>query len=157
MLQYRGADFFNKGNWSDPRITSLWNKQLADFNKAISLLNPVPPERFSVKAQGETIGDFETIGVFYKASASNESRATVIYGNGYDGSQEESYHQAVRQMLQRGLNVVTYEGPGQPTVRREQNIGFIPDWWNVVTPVVDYLAEREDVDMSEHTSITTTA
>lgn len=52
-------------------------------------------------------------------------------------------------MLERGLNVVTYEGPGQPTVRRQQNIGFIPDWWNVLTPVVDYLESRPDVDMSK--------
>jgi dienelactone hydrolase len=33
-------------------------------------------------------------------------------------------------------------------VRRNQNLGFIPEWWEVVTPVVDYLSTRSDVDMS---------
>ncbi|KAI9042364.1 alpha/beta hydrolase family protein [Aspergillus affinis] len=36
-------------------------------------------------------------------------------------------------------------GPGQPTVRRNQNLGFIPHWENVVTPVVDWIfAEKAD-------------
>lgn len=44
--------------------------------------------------------------------------------------------------------MITYEGPGQPTVRREQDLGFIYDWEKVATPAVDYLATRSDVDMS---------
>jgi hypothetical protein len=55
----------------------------------------------------------------------------------------------VQAALARGINVITYEGPGQPTVRREQNIGFIPDWDKVVTPVVDYLLTRPDVDSAK--------
>lgn len=46
---FRGADFFLHGNWSDPRINTLWGKQLASFDKAIALLEPVPGERFSVR------------------------------------------------------------------------------------------------------------
>ena len=46
---------------------------------------------------------------------------------------------------------MTYEGPGQPTVRREQNLGFIADWEIVVIPVVSYLATNRssNVDMSK--------
>jgi pimeloyl-ACP methyl ester carboxylesterase len=51
--------------------------------------------------------------------------------------------------LERGWNVMTYEGPGQPTIRREQDIGFIYDWERVVTPVADYLSNRSDVDMDQ--------
>ena len=72
-----------------------------------------------------------------------------MVGNGYDGAQEESYHSACVEILKRGINCVTYEGPGQPTVRRNQNIGFIPDWWTAASPVVDYLSTRQDVDMSK--------
>lgn len=143
---YRGADFFDKHNQSDPRIASLWKQQLDSFNKAIALLKPAG-ERFTVKAHSETIGDFESIGVFYKASDCDDRTPTLLVGGGYDSSQEESYHAICKEVLSRGINCVTYEGPGQPTVRRDQNIGFIPDWWSAVTPIVDYLAERPDVDM----------
>jgi dienelactone hydrolase len=37
-------------------------------------------------------------------------------------------------------------GPGQPTVRRDQQIGFIPQREKVVTPVVDYLSSHSKVD-----------
>lgn len=38
---------------------------------------------------------------------------------------------------------MSYEGPGQPTGGREQDIGLIPDRERVVTPVVDYpLSEK---------------
>lgn len=39
--------------------------------------------------------------------------------------------------LERGWNVITYEGPGQASVRRYQNLGFIVEWEEVVTPVVE--------------------
>lgn len=122
---------------------------MASFNKAIALLEPVPGHRFSVKAHSESIGDYDVIGIFYKAAGHSEKRPTILVGNGYDGSQEESYHSACVQVLKRGVNCVTYEGPGQPTVRRQQNIGFIPDWWTAASPVADYLSGRPEVDMSK--------
>lgn len=147
---YRGADFFLLGNQTDPRIDSLWVQQLAAFDKAIALLD-IPGERFTVKAHGDSIGDHEAIGVFYAAQSEGWKEATpsILVGNGYDGSQEESYHQACLEILARGMNCVTYEGPGQPTVRRQQGIGFVSDWWSAVTPVVDYLSTRQEVDMSK--------
>src|SRR3569833_200216 len=50
--------------------------------------------------------------------------------------------------LERGYNVITYEGPGQPSVVRYQRRGFIAEWETVVTPVVDYLFTRPEVDTS---------
>ena len=48
--------------------------------------------------------------------------------------------------FERGYNVIVYEVPGQPTPRREQNLGLIPDWDKVVTPVVDYLVTLPGMD-----------
>jgi dienelactone hydrolase len=56
------------------------------------------------------------------------------------------YHVVGEAALKRGINVITYEGPGQPTVRRYQDRGFIPDWEKVVTPVVDFALTRPEVD-----------
>lgn len=138
---FRSADFFLHGNWSDPRIYSLWDKQLASFNSAISLL-PVPGERVVLKGDG-----FDIPAIFYSSGLPGR-RPTIIMCNGYDGSQEEMYHYIGKAVNERGWNLITYEGPGQPTVRREQNLGFIPQWDKVVTPVVDYALMRPEVDPS---------
>ena len=138
---YRAADFFLHGNQSDPRIYSLWDSQTEAFNRAMSLLD-VPGERVNVPTP---YGFYASV-IFFKASETRGRRPTILVGNGYDGAQEDSYHMACTEVLARGWNCATYEGPGQPTVRRDQQIGFIKDWWNVVTPVVDYLETRPDVD-----------
>ncbi|KAI4867211.1 2,6-dihydropseudooxynicotine hydrolase [Hypoxylon rubiginosum] len=136
---YRSADFFLHGNWTDPRIDSLWTQQLAAFDAAIKLL-PTPGERVTLQGDG-----FEIPAVFY-GSGLRGRRPTMLMCNGYDGAQEEMYHAVGEAVLQRGMNVITFEGPGQPTVRRQQGAGFIPEWEKVVTPVIDYALSRRDVD-----------
>ncbi len=136
---FRAADFYLHGNWTDPRINSLWTQHLTAFNSALALL-PSPAERVVLNGPG-----FKIPAVFYSCGLPGR-RPTLVLGNGYDGAQEEMYHVMVQAALQRGMHAITYEGPGQPTVRREQNLGFIPQWEKVVTPVVDYLLTRGDVE-----------
>jgi pimeloyl-ACP methyl ester carboxylesterase len=66
--------------------------------------------------------------------------------NGFDGSQEEMLHVCGFAALERGFHVVTFEGPGQPTVLREQGLGFRPDWETVVSPVVDFCGTVPEID-----------
>lgn len=72
-----------------------------------------------------------------------ERLATIILTQGYDAAQEDLYSTIVAPALARGYNVFSFEGPGQPTPRREQGVGFIPDWERAVTPVVDYLLSEK--------------
>ena len=139
---YRAADFFLHGNWSDPLIDIYWDLQTECFDKAIATL-PVPGQRLMIPAE-----DFDIPAIWFAPEHPKPGvkRATFILGNGYDAAQEEIMHFFVFPALSRGWNVITYEGPGQPTVRRHQGLGFIPDWEKVVTPVVDYLYQRNDVD-----------
>ncbi|KAM0190747.1 hypothetical protein ACHAPI_009273 [Fusarium lateritium] len=139
---YRAADVYLHGNWSDPRINDLWKKQASDFNKAIKLL-PQPGKRIEIKADSFTVP-----AIFFKTDKPGR-RPTVIIGQGYDGAMEDLYHVMGEALNQRGMNAIVYEGPGQPTVRRYQDLGFIPEWERVVTPVVDYLHTRNDVDCSK--------
>lgn len=104
-------------------------------------------EKFTVPAIFYSTQDSLTPHCGKKGRKKGRKIPTVIACNGYDGSQEELYHALGRSVLDRGWNFVTFEGPGQPTVRRDQNPGFIPNWWDVVTPVVDCLETRDDVDM----------
>ncbi|KAI5465245.1 2,6-dihydropseudooxynicotine hydrolase [Mariannaea sp. PMI_226] len=138
---YRSADFFLHGNWSDTRINTLWSKQLDAFNSAMSLL-PVPGQRIILNAKDDNF----TIPAIFFGSGKPGPQPTIILGNGYDGSQEEMFHVVGEAALQRGMNVITYEGPGQPSVRRYQDLGFIPQWERVLTPVVDFALTRPEVD-----------
>ncbi|KAF4963474.1 hypothetical protein FSARC_8523 [Fusarium sarcochroum] len=146
---YRAADFFLHGDQSDPRINTLWQKQNESFTKAVNLL-PRPPTFVQLNAKNFTVPAY-----FFPADpqlpggkkAHNKKRVpTVIVGTGYDGSQEALYHSNCREIIEHGWNCITYEGPGQPTVRRQQELGFIPEWWEAVTPVVDYVRSRQDTD-----------
>jgi hypothetical protein len=139
---YRAADFFLHGNPQDSRIHETWNKATACFDRAISLLD-VPTER--VRIDG---GEFSIPAILHRPSADGLPRPTLLLCNGFDGSQEEMLHAIGFSALERGFNVLTFEGPGQPTVRREQGLGFIADWERVVTPVVSYCEELSCVDAS---------
>jgi dienelactone hydrolase len=137
---YRAADFFLHGTPSDPRITSTWASAKEQFDRAISLL-PVAGERVTIQADGFTVP-----AIVYRAGADGTPRPTILMFNGFDGSQEEMLHLSGLAALERGFHVITFEGPGQPTVRREQGLGFRHDWEQVVTPVVDYCETVAEID-----------
>ncbi|EXJ89396.1 hypothetical protein A1O3_02463 [Capronia epimyces CBS 606.96] len=134
------ADFFLHGNPDDPRIDELHQQWTTLFDKAIALL-PVPGERRSIQADG-----FEVPVILLRPDTSAQQRPTIILGNGFDGAMEEMMHVLGFPALERGYNVVLYEGPGQTGIRRTQDIGFIHDWERVVGPVVDHLLGLDFVD-----------
>ncbi|OJJ37796.1 hypothetical protein ASPWEDRAFT_182625 [Aspergillus wentii DTO 134E9] len=145
---YRYAPFFLHGNQSDPRINKIGALAVEDFNKAAALL-PLPPVNLNIPASSPNVpgGNFSVPVRFFKAQRGNAKLPTLVLNEGYDAAQEDVYHELGLEILNRGWNVITYEGPGQPTVLRDQKLGFIPDWWNVLSPVIDYLETRDDVDM----------
>jgi len=149
---YRSADFFVRANWSDPRINSVWASALDAFQRAAKLY-PTPARTFRIPTKHA----FTIPGYFFPAAAAategppghpRHRRPTLILGNGYDGAQEEMWHVVGAAAHERGLNVVLYEGPGQPTVRRATQGGaaFIPQWERVVTPLLDWVLQQPEVD-----------
>jgi pimeloyl-ACP methyl ester carboxylesterase len=137
---YRAADFFTKSNPADPRIDSLWAAALRHFDEAIALMEP-PGERVAIDAES-----FQVPAVVYRAASGDEPRPALLMFNGFDGSQEEMLHVSGLAALERGFNVVTFEGPGQPTVVRRQREHFRPDWERVVSPVVDFVSRLPFID-----------
>ncbi|KAK2608486.1 hypothetical protein QQS21_002948 [Conoideocrella luteorostrata] len=127
--------FFSAATYfrTDPRIMDFWTNQTQAFDQGLALLYP-PGQRFNIKTS-----EFEIPCIWITPGEEVKPRPTIILGNGYDGSQEEMLHVAGLAALERGYNVLTYEGPGQPSVRRYQNKGFIPEWENVVTPIMDHV------------------
>ena len=57
---------------------------------------------------------------------------------GFDSTFEELYSSVQLPAFERGYNCLTFEGPGQGGVIREQEIPFRYGWEKVVTPVVNY-------------------
>ncbi|RGP78925.1 hypothetical protein FLONG3_2830 [Fusarium longipes] len=133
---FRRADVYNRADWDDPRINDYWNEQRAAFDKAIAAL-PVPGQRIEVPCDS-----FNISGIWYSQPYTNNSTKklpTLVLTQGFDAAQEDLYSTIVAPALARGYNVFSFEGPGQPTPRREQDLGFIPDWERAITPAVDFL------------------
>lgn len=141
---WRNVDYYLHGNPEDPWINETWIHQKYNYDKALASF-PTPTERLTLPTDG-----FDVYAIFYEAQASsNDKRPTIILGNGYDGSQEDIFFALGQPGIERGYNIITYEGPGQPSVRRNQTVGFIKDWGKVVSPVINYLHTRNDVDTSK--------
>jgi len=53
---------------------------------------------------------------------------------------------AIKATLDRGWNAFVFDGPGQQSMLFERGIPFRYDWEAVLTPVIDELITRPDVD-----------
>lgn len=146
---YRTAEFFLHENPNDPRIVETWQNSLDSFLKATDHFSHTF-ESVEIPFEGTTIP-----GYFYGTSHSSSSpsrRPTIVVHTGFDGTQEELYSQCAVAALERGYNVITFEGPGQGRVIRKQGIPFRYDWEKVLSPVIDYAVGRDDVD-SNHVAL----
>ncbi|RFA29369.1 hypothetical protein CAI21_09895 [Alkalilimnicola ehrlichii] len=136
---YRAAEFFLHENPADPRIREYYTANMECFRQAIERL-PQPPEPARIPYLETTLP-----GWFYKAEANGYPQATLLLQTGFDGSIEELHGHAVA-ATKRGMNCLTFEGPGQGQVIRFQGLPFRPDWEFVVEAVVDYALTRPEVD-----------
>ncbi|MEU8246780.1 alpha/beta fold hydrolase [Nonomuraea sp. NPDC048916] len=132
---YRAAEFFLHGDPADPRIDVAYTGQVTCF-RAFADLSGI--ERVEIPYEGTTLP-----GYLYRGTGG----ATVVMHNGFDGSAEELHFFAAAALSERGFNVLTFDGPGQPGALRE-GLVFRPDWEHVVGPVLDFLLAEPHVDDS---------
>ncbi|HEX4224283.1 MAG TPA: hypothetical protein VHZ97_18075 [Pseudonocardiaceae bacterium] len=85
-------------------------------------------------------------GYLLRPDASGAARPTLVVTNGSDGSLSGLWGEGVKAGLERGWNVFVFDGPGQQSLLFERGIPFRYDWEQVLTPVVDALVMRSDVD-----------
>lgn len=109
------SDFFLHGNPSDPRGHEAFRLWRTYFDKANACLE-VPGIHAKVHSR---TGGFDMPLIIYRArqTAADSPRPTLILGGGFDSNMEELLHAIGFPALERGDNVVLYEGPGQPTLR----------------------------------------
>jgi hypothetical protein len=137
---YRSADFFLHAHPDDPRVKRAFEQSTACYKQAAALFTP-PIEPVEIPYEGTTIP-----GYFHPADASGAPRKTLILNSGFDGSPEELHWNGARAAVDRGFNVLVFDGPGQYSCVHRQGLHFRHDWEKVVTPVVDYALTRKDVD-----------
>ena len=85
-------------------------------------------------------------GYLLKPDTRDIRRPTIIMNNGEDAQHVALYANGAAAALERGYNALLFYGPGQGEMLFERQIGFRYDWENVITPVVDYLRSRPEVD-----------
>ena len=75
--------------------------------------------------------------VYYPAAEGAPRRPLIVLGGGFDSTLEGTLFRAVKDAHERGYAVLTYNGPGQGAVLREQGLTFTHEWEKPVKAVVD--------------------
>jgi dienelactone hydrolase len=135
---YDHASAMSPGSDDPSRYTRLWEHHRCCWDRAVDLFD-TPVERVEIPYEGTTLA-----GYFFHPEATGP-RPTVILNNGSDGPASSQWSLGGRAAVQRGWNALTFDGPGQGASLHRQHLYFRHDWENVITPVVDFLLEREDV------------
>jgi hypothetical protein len=99
--------------------------------------------RVQVPYEGTTLP-----GYLLRPDATGAARPTLVVTNGSDGSLAGLIGYGGAEALARGWNVFVYDGPGQQSMLFERGVPFRYDWEAVLTPVIDFLVARPDVDAS---------
>jgi hypothetical protein len=140
---YYGAALALVHRSSEPeRADRLWRRQRCCWDRAAA--------RFAVPAVRLAIPYEDTVlpGYFFAApdARPGERRATIIINNGTYGATSQAWAEAGAQAAARGHHWMTFDGPGQQAALVEQGLPARPDWEAVLTPVLDALAQRPEVD-----------
>jgi len=124
------------------RERPLWRRQRACWDRVVGL-SPGPGERVAIPYEDITLPAW-----FFPApdAAPGERRPLVVLNNGSDGATSQLWVHGGAAAAERGYHWMTFDGPGQQAALLEQGLPFRPDWEAVLTPVVDAMVVRPDVD-----------
>lgn len=140
---FRNSEFFLHGNHDDPRIYSAYAQSINAYKLACPLFStPILP--VEIPYENTTLP-----GYFHRVDESDTKRPLLILHTGFDGSAEEMHSEDARAGVERGWNVLVFDGPGQYGPVHRERLPFRPDWEKVVTPVVDFALTLSGVDLEK--------
>jgi hypothetical protein len=124
------------------RELELWRRQRECWDRVVDL-QVVPGERVTIPYEDATLPAY-----FFRApdAKPGERRPLVVLNNGSDGATSQMWLEGGAAAGERGYHWMTFDGPGQQAAWFEQGIPFRHDWEAVLTPVLDAMLERPDVD-----------
>jgi pimeloyl-ACP methyl ester carboxylesterase len=125
----------------DPRLVDSFHRQMEVFDKAMAFCEP-PVEALSIPYRDTTMPAY----LIRAGGGEGERRPLLIGTNGYDASVTEMYFAFGVAAAARGYHCLIFDGPGQGKLLIDDGITMVPDWENVVAPVVDLALELDIVD-----------
>jgi hypothetical protein len=99
--------------------------------------------RMDVPYEGTTLP-----GYLLRPDDTGAARPTLVVTNGSDGTLPGLLGYGAAEAMARGWNAFVFDGPGQQSMLFERGVPFRHDWEAVLTPVIDALVERPDVEAS---------
>lgn len=136
------TDYLDEALQSE-KFTSVFKAHRDCWKAGVQLMD-VDYEEFDIPYEGTTIKGF-----FFSHKHDKSKRPLCIYNNGSDGSILDCWTMGGAGLLERGYNMVTFDGPGQGSSLFEKNLYFRYDWEKVITPVVDSVINRKEVDKNK--------
>jgi dienelactone hydrolase len=137
---FSASAVFIDGTADPSRGLAAWKRHLNCWERFCSHLDP-PVEVVGIPYEGTVLP-----GYLFFPDRSGGPWPTVIFNNGSDGPTCAMWTCGAAAALERGYAALVFDGPGQNAMLWLQNIPFRPDWEKVITPVVDFLLQRRDID-----------
>ena len=127
---YRTAEFFLSSDDSKRPATSARYTEL--FYAGLDALGIVYEQ---IKVPYGEAHHLEA--VYYPAAVSDLRRPLIVLGGGFNSILEELYFVLVKDAHEHGYDVLTYDGPGQGSVLRNQGLTLTYEWEKPTKAVVD--------------------
>ncbi len=126
------------------REDAVWRRQRACWERTVDLMR-VPGERLAIPFEGRRLR-----GYFFPApdSGPGEVRPLIVVNHGGEDPTSGTWARVGAAAAERGHHWMTFDGPGQQAALIEQRLLLRPDWEAVLSPVVDAVGARADVDRS---------
>jgi Alpha/beta hydrolase family len=144
-MYHRASGQFLIGDPEDKRTLPASEKCAHCFQEAMKLSRDVKCETVSIPYKGMMLPGYFLTPLRGLRGGNSKRGETLIINGGYDSVKEECYFFSGAAALRRGFQVLLFDGPGQGIPLLAEKLTTIPDWENVITPVVDYLYTRPDV------------
>ena len=125
----RTAEFFLPP--SDPRRSVTFGRSVQAFEDGLDALGVVR------KRTQIPYGQNHLNAIFYPAPPGARTGPLLVLCGGFDSTLEELYFVLVPAAHARGFSVLTFEGPGQGAVLREQKLTFTPEWELPTAAILD--------------------
>ncbi|MGD0409059.1 MAG: alpha/beta hydrolase [Candidatus Limnocylindrales bacterium] len=141
----RACNYYRAAQFLVPPVTEekirLLEKLEELFQRAARYFDPAP-ERIAITYEGQKLP-----GYFFPALGNRDKRApTLFYLNGGDSLSTEAYFTLGRTFIEAGYNFFVYDQPGVGLTLNKLMLGTRADAEVFVSPAVDYLLTRPDVD-----------
>ena len=147
---YRLCEFYLRVDPTDDPLVREVGQLSVDMFACAAQLMSSPPERVRFPYEDTTLPGWwipaESGSAHPSGGDPDGPRPTLLFHGGFDSTEEELYFSGGAAAARRGYHVLAFAGPGQGSALRDQQLLFRPDWDAVVTPAVDWLLERPDVD-----------